>query len=291
MLIRTGFDIAFETETEVPMLALLNVRPERQKDLRTPEVVKTEPDVPYRQYVDSFGNVCTRLVVPAGGIRLTSDFVIEDPGTPDAVAPEAVQHPIDQLPDDVLLYLLSSRYCEVSQLADEAWEIAKNTQPGWERVQALVDAAHERIKFDYMKASTERTARSAFDEGCGVCRDFAHLAITLCRAVNIPARYCTGYLGDIGIDPIDAPMDFSAWFEAYLGGRWYTFDARHNTPRIARIVMARGRDATDTAITTGFGRAQLVKFVVHTDEVADTDLSRPPAETALPQKARTPAAA
>lgn len=285
MLIRAGFDIAFETEVAVPMLALLNVRLERQQDLRTPEVLATEPFVRSRQYTDNFGNLCTRLVVPAGGIRLRSDFVIADPGTPDPVVPEAEQHPVDELPDDILVYLLSSRYCEVSRLADEAWTIAKDYPPGWARVQALVDVAHERIEFDYMKASTESTARSVFDKRAGVCRDFAHLAITLCRAINIPARYCTGYLGDIGIDPIDAPMDFSAWFEAYLGGRWYTFDARHNTPRIGRVVMARGRDATDTAITTSFGNADLVKFEVHCDEVADTDLSRPPAETALPQSA------
>ena len=285
MLIRTGFDIAFDTETEVPMLALLNVRPERQKDLRTPEVLSGEPDIDFRQFVDRFGNVCTRFLAPAGGFRLTSDFVIEDPGTPDEVAPDAAQHPIDELPDDVLTYLMSSRYCEVSRLADEAWAIAKDHAPGWARAQALVTAAHERISFDYMKASTERTARSAFDDRFGVCRDFAHLAITLCRAANIPARYCTGYLGDIAIDPIDAPMDFSAWFEAYLGGRWYTFDARHNTPRVARIVMARGRDATDTAITTAFGSARLKHFRVHTDEVADTALARPPEETALPQSA------
>jgi transglutaminase-like putative cysteine protease len=291
MLIRTGFDIAFETEVAVPMLALLSVRPERRKDLRTPEVLATEPPVPTRQYIDSFGNACTRLVVPAGGIRLRSDFVIADSGDHDALAPDAEQHTIDTLPDDVLLYLMSSRYCEVSRLADEAWKIAGDHPPGWARVQALVDAAHERIEFDYMKASTESTARSVFDSRAGVCRDFAHLAITLCRAVNIPARYCTGYLGDIGIDPIDSPMDFSAWFEAYLGGRWYTFDARHNRPRIGRVVMARGRDATDTAITTAFGQATLTGFAVHTDEVADADLTRPPAETALPQTAREPESA
>jgi transglutaminase-like putative cysteine protease len=285
MLIRTGYDIAFETDVPVPMVALLNVRSERQADLRTPEVLQTDPPVPYRQFIDGFGNVASRLVVPEGGITLSADFVIQDSGEPDAVVPDAPQHPIDELPDETLPFLMSSRYCEVSQLADEAWKIARDHKAGWDRVQALVSAAHERIAFDYTKASTEKTARSVFDERCGVCRDFAHLAITLCRAVNIPARYCTGYLGDIGIDPIDAPMDFSAWFEAYLGGRWHTFDARHNAPRIGRIVMARGRDATDTAITTAFGEARLVRFEVHTDEVAGIDLSRPPTETALPQKA------
>ncbi len=286
MLIRTGFDIRFEAESEVPMLALLHVRPERQKDLRTPEVLRTDPDVPHRTYIDHFGNVGTRLIVPKGGIALHADFVIEDLGEPDPVAPDAIQHGIEDLPDEVLPFLLSSRYCEVSQLIDEAWEIGGGVEPGWARVQALVDAAHNRIEFDYEKASCESTARSAYDKRFGVCRDFAHLAITLCRASNIPARYCTGYLGDIGIDPIDAPMDFSAWFEAYLGGRWYAFDARHNTPRIARIVMACGRDATDAAITTTFGATRLAKFEVHTDEVADIDLARSPPETALPQSAR-----
>ncbi len=286
MLIRTGFDIRFETDSPVPMLALLHVRPERQKDLRTPEVLQADPPVPHRNFIDHFGNVATRLVVPQGGVTLRSDFVIEDPGTPDIVNPAAKQQNIEDLPDAVLPFLLASRYCEVTKLADEAWAIAGQAEPGWARVQALVDAAHERIRFDYLKASTDHTARSAYDEGFGVCRDFAHLAITLCRAANIPARYCTGYLGDIGIDPIDAPMDFSAWFEAWLDGRWYTFDARHNTPRIARIVMARGRDATDTALTTAFGSARLVRFEVHTDEVAGTDLTRPPRETALPQYAR-----
>ena len=286
MLIRTGYDLRFECEAPVPMLALLNVRPERHGDLRTPEVLKTDPPIPVHQYEDHFGNVCSRFVVPEGGVTLSADFVIEDSGEPDPVAKDAEQLPIEDLPDDVMQFLLNSRYCEVSKLIDEAWDIAKDHPPGWKRVQALVTAAHERIEFDYMKASTEHSARSVFDQRFGVCRDFAHLAITLCRAANIPARYCTGYLGDLGIDPMDDPMDFSAWFEAYLGGKWYTFDARHNKPRIGRIVMARGRDATDAALTTQFGAATLAKFRVHTDEVADTDLSRPPEETALPQSAR-----
>jgi len=286
MLIRTGYDLRFECDAPVPMLALLNVRPERHDDLRTPEVLKTDPPIHVHQYTDPFGNVCSRFVVPEGGVTLSADFVIEDSGEPDPVAEDAQQLPIEDLPDDVMQFLLNSRYCEVSKLIDEAWNIAKDHPPGWARVQALVTAAHERIEFDYMKASTEHSARSVFDQRFGVCRDFAHLAITLCRAANIPARYCTGYLGDIGIDPIGDPMDFSAWFEAYLGGRWYTFDARHNKPRIGRIVMARGRDATDAALTTQFGAASLAKFHVHTDEVADIDLSRPPEDTTLPQSAR-----
>ena len=288
MLIRTGFDIAFETDHDVPMVALVNVRPERQGDLVTPEVLITEPAVPLTRFVDSFGNVATRLVAPKGGIRLSSDFVISDAGEPDPVTPDAIQHPVQDLPYEVLLYLMSSRYCEVSLLANEAWEIAGHIEGGWARVQALVDASHDRLQFDYMKASTDRTARSAFDERFGVCRDYAHLAITLCRAVNIPARYCTGYLGDIGINPFDDPMDFSAWFEVYLSGKWHTFDARHNRPRIGRIVMARGRDATDAALTTSFGNAVLKHFTVHTDEVAGADLSRSSAETAIPQSGNCP---
>lgn len=285
MLIRTGYRLRFECDAPVPVLALLHVRPERQKDLRTPEMLFTDPPLNPEIYRDSFDNVCSRFVIPPGGATLSADFVIEDSGAPDAVNHDARQHAVEDLPLDVLKYLLSSRYCEISKLGDEAWDIAKNTEPGWERAQALVTAAHERIEFDYMKASTEHTARSAFDQRFGVCRDFAHLAITLCRAANIPARYCTGYLGDLGIDPVDYPMDFSAWLEVYLGDRWYTFDARHNRPRIGRIVMAHGRDATDAALTTQFGAAKLAEFHVHTDEVADTDLSRSSQETALPQSA------
>ena len=283
MLIRTGYDIAFDCEVDTPMLALLNVRPERQRDLRTPEVLGTDPGVQVRTFIDHFGNVASRFTAPAGGIRLTCDFVIEDPGTPDPVVPNARTVAVPDLPHDVLPFLLSSSYCEVGMLQDEAWQIAGKLQPGWAQVQALVDAAHDRIVFDHMQADRNRTARRAWDERVGVCRDYAHLAITLCRAMNIPARYATGYLGDIGIDPFDDPMDFSAWFEVYLDGQWYTFDARHNRPRIARIVMARGRDATDAAITTSFGAAQLRHFRIHTDEVSDTDLSRPPAQTAIPQ--------
>lgn len=285
MLIRAGYEIAFETDVEVPMVALLNVRPEREADLLTQDRLHLDPPVPIDCFDDHFGNRATRFVIPPGGMALRNDFVIADSGESDAVASDARQHDVQDLPPDVLVYLMSSRYCEVGLLSDEAWQIAGRTKPGWERVQAMVDAAHERLTFDYMKANNQRTARMAFDERYGVCRDFAHLAITLCRAVNIPARYCTGYLGDLGIDPIDAPMDFSAWFEVFLGGHWYAMDARHNCPRIGRIAMARGRDATDAALTTAFGNARLTRFMVHTDEVADVNLAQPPSATALPQSA------
>lgn len=267
MLIRTGYDIRFETETPTPMMALLSVHPSRHHDLRTAHRIVAEPDVPMYDYIDSFGNVCSRFTVPAGGLTLSCDFVVEDSGEPDPVSPEAQQQPIDALPDEVMIYLLGSRYCETDRLLETAWALFGATNPGWARVQAIVDYVHDRIEFGYHHARATKSAWDAHEERRGVCRDFAHLAITLCRCMNIPARYCTGYLGDIGIPAIDAPMDFSAWFQVWLGGRWHTFDARHNRPRIGRILMATGRDATDAALTTAFGQANLVRFEVHTDEV------------------------
>ena len=268
MLIRTGYDISFTADVPTPMMAMLSLHPSRNKDLRTPHRIVTSPDVPMYDYLDGFGNVCTRVTVPAGGLTLSCDFTVEDTGAPDRVSPDAVQHAVADLPDDILVYLLGSRYCETDRLSDSAWSLFGHVGPGWERVQAIVDFTHNHVEFGYHHARATKTAWDAHQEQQGVCRDFAHLAITLCRCMNIPARYCTGYLGDIGIPPVDAPMDFSAWFDVYLGGEWHTFDARHNTPRIGRILMARGRDATDTALTTVFGPAALAGFDVHTDEVA-----------------------
>ncbi len=267
MLIRAGYDISFTCDTPTPMMAMLSLHPSRNKDLRTPHRLLASPDVPTYDYVDAFGNTCTRLTVPVGGVTLSCDFVVEDSGLHDIQSPDAIQHPIEDLPDDILMYLLGSRYCETDRLSDTAWSLFGDTAPGWGRVLAIVEFAHRRIKFGYEHARATKTAWDAHQEQQGVCRDFAHLAITLCRCMNIPARYCTGYLGDIGIDPIPGPMDFSAWFDVYLGGDWHTFDARHNKPRIGRILMARGRDATDTALTTAFGPAVLSRFDVHTDVV------------------------
>ncbi|MCJ2144512.1 transglutaminase-like domain-containing protein [Methylobacterium sp. E-066] len=273
MHVRTGFTIAFDTLGPTPMNLLLNVRPERRSDLVTPEVITFDPPVAARQHVDAFGNVCTRIVAPGGRITMAADFTIADSGLPDVEAPEARQIPVQDLPDNVLMYLLGSRYCDTDKLSGIAWSLFGSTPEGWARVQAIVDFAHNRLRFDYQQADATRTAFDGYTQQVGVCRDFAHLAITLCRCMNIPARYATGYLGDIGVPKDPAPMDFSAWFEVYLegpeGGRWYTFDARHNQPRIARIVMARGRDATDCALTTSFGTAYLVQFDVRTDEVDD----------------------
>lgn len=271
MLIRAGYDIAYESETVTPMMAMLSVHASRNKDLRTAHRIITTPDVPIYDYLDAFGNTCTRVTVPPGGLALSCDFVIEDTGEPDVQAPNARQAYIEDLPDDILVYLLGSRYCETDRMSDVAWSLFGGVAPGWARVQAIVDYAHSHIEFGYRHASATKTAWDAHQEKAGVCRDFAHLAITLCRCMNIPARYCTGYLGDIGVAPIDAAMDFSAWFDAYLDGQWYTFDARHNRPRIGRILMARGRDATDTALTTTFGMAQLTRFNVHTDEVSSIE--------------------
>jgi transglutaminase-like putative cysteine protease len=267
MRIRAGFTITLRCASPTPFIFLLNVHPSREPDLIAPDQIIITPDIPVQTYRDGFENRCLRLLAPAGDITLHSDFLINDTGHPDELAPTAPQHDVNDLPTDVLVYLLGSRYCDTQRLADMAWHTFGNTTAGWQRVEAICNFVHERIAFDYQKASPTRTAFEGYVDREGVCRDFAHLAIALCRCMNIPARYCTGYLGDIGIPPVDAPMDFSAWFEAYLGGRWYTFDARHNSPRIGRILMATGRDATDVALSTGFGASELVRFEVVTDEV------------------------
>ncbi|MDB5620783.1 transglutaminase family protein [Tardiphaga sp.] len=267
MQIRVGYDIAFQCHQETPMILMLSIHPSRAKDLQSPHRIAFSSDVQARDYLDMFGNTCTRVIFPPGLIEIRNEFLISDSGMPDAVAPGARQTPIAKLPDDVFVYLLGSRYCDTQKLSELAWSMFAGVPAGWQRVQAICDYAHERITFGYHHARNDRTASEGHEERVGVCRDFAHLAVTLCRCMNIPARYCTGYLGDIGV-PIDpAPMDFSAWFEVYLEGRWYTFDARHNHPRIGRIVMARGRDAADVAISTSFGPAPLERFTVITDEV------------------------
>ncbi len=268
MKIRCGFELEFTSDLPAPMMLMLSVRPERHADLLTPEVLRASPDVPVHQYRDSFGNVCSRVMAPAGKVTLSSDFLMSDSGLHDPVVADAVQHAIEDLPDEALIYLLPSRYCESDLMVNEAWDLFGSTPLGWARVQAIVDHAHGRITFGYPDARATRTAHQAHSEQVGVCRDFAHLAVTLCRCMNIPARYVTGYLGDIGIDPVDSAMDFSAWFQVWLGGAWRTFDARHNKPRIGRILMAVGRDAADVALSTTFGSTQLTGFKVITEEVA-----------------------
>ena len=268
MKIRCGFELEFTSDQPAPMMLMLSVRPERHADLLTPEVLSASPGVPVHQYRDVFGNVCSRVMAPAGVVTLSSDFLVSDSGVPDAVVADAAQHAIQDLPDEALQFLLPSRYCETDLMVAEAWRLFGATPEGWPRVQAIVDHAHERISFGYPHARATRTAMEAHSERVGVCRDFAHLAVTLCRCMNIPARYVTGYLGDIGVPVIDAAMDFSAWFQVWLGGAWRTFDARHNKPRIGRILMAVGRDASDVALSTTFGSTRLTGFKVITDEVA-----------------------
>jgi len=267
MKIRAGYDISYNCASPTPMLLVLSVRPERIADLITPQTLTLDPVVPVDEYRDGFGNICHRLLAPPGPITFSADFIIEDSGLPDEENLDAVQHPIEDLPPEVLVYLLGSRYCETDKLIDIAWALFGATPPGWRRVQAIVDYVHDRILFGYPHARNDRTAHGAHMDCVGVCRDFAHLAVALCRCMNIPARYCTGYLGDIGIDPIPGPMDFSAWFQVFLSGRWYTFDARHNKPRIGRVLQAFGRDATDVAIATTFGPAALMRFDVIAEEV------------------------
>jgi transglutaminase-like putative cysteine protease len=267
MLIQCGFTISFQCPTWTPMLLQLNVHPSRTGDLRSPDIIQSDPPLAMGAYLDHYGNRVTRLEAPPGLLTLRNRFQIYDSGLPDEIPPYTDLTPISRLPDDALLFLVASRYCDSDALADFAWSKFHHISGGYARVQAICDFVHGHIRFSYPEASPTRSASDAMREGVGVCRDFAHLAVALCRCMNIPARYCTGYLGDIGV-PVDVnPMDFSAWFEVFLDGRWYTMDARHNHPRIGRILMGRGRDAADVAITTTFGVATLSQFDIVTDEI------------------------
>jgi transglutaminase-like putative cysteine protease len=265
--IRVGFELEYLCPAPTPMLLALSIHYTRAGDLIVPDVLVSEPPVALDAYRDRFGNWCGRIVAPKGRLVLRADALVHDSGMPDTVLPMLHQTPVEQLPEAVLVYLLGSRYCETDELSDFAWREFGNGPTGWARVQAICDFVHRHIEFGYHHARRTRTALQAFNEGQGVCRDYAHLAITLCRCMNIPARYCTGYLGDIGIPASPDPMDFAAWFEVYLGGRWLTFDARNNTPRIGRVLMARGRDACDVALTNTFGPNTLQRFSVWADEV------------------------
>ena len=267
MIIKIGFDIQFELAGPTPMVLMLFVHPSRRGDLCIEEKLNVDPKVPVTSYVDMYGNLCGRVLAPAGKVRFTLDTLIKDTGKPDAQILDAVQHRVEDLPDSTLVFLLASRYCEVDKLNDIAWKLFGSTSRGWPRVQAICDWVHNHITFGYEFADPTKTAFEVYQDGKGVCRDFMHLALTFCRCMNIPARYVTGYLGDISVPPAPYPMDFSAWFEVYLGDSWHTFDARHNIPRVGRILMAVGRDAADVAMTTNFGSATLKKFVVVTDEV------------------------
>ena len=267
MKIRVGYELIYDFPQRTPLIAVLGMHFTRAPDILGPDWLMTEPAVTISPYRDLYGNWCSRLVAPAGRVRLWGDGMVRDSGLPDIVAPEAGQHAVEDLPAETLTFLQGSRYCETDRLSDIAWKLFAGTAPGWARVQAICDYVHNHITFGYHHARPTKTAWDAYTEATGVCRDFAHLAVTFCRCMNIPARYCTGYLGDIGIPANPDPMDFAAWFEAYIGGRWYTFDPRNHVPRIGRVLIGQGRDASDVPIAQTFGPNTLAGFKVWTDEV------------------------
>ncbi|TCM87107.1 transglutaminase-like domain-containing protein [Rhodovulum steppense] len=267
MLIRIGCRLDFVFSQPTPMIAMLNVHCARFDDLERADNLVTSPSVPLESYRDGFGNWCTRLVAPVGEFTLSTDGLFRDSGLPDPVSQDAGQHAVQDLPVETLVFLLGSRYCDTDLLSEQAWQLFGRTPPGWARVQAVCDFVHDHVTFDYMKANATRTSSQTLAQGQGVCRDFAHLAIALCRCLNIPARYCTGYLSDVGEPEPHPPGDFAAWIEVFLDGRWWVFDPRNNARRTARILVARGRDAADVPLTQTFGPNMLTDFRVWADEI------------------------
>jgi transglutaminase-like putative cysteine protease len=274
--IQVGFRLAYESAGWTPMVFMLNVHPSRATDLIAPDRLRLKPSRSITPYIDGFGNKCVRVLASPGVLHVATDAILADSGKPDRVHPGAEEHAVADLPHETLVYLLGSRYCETDLMMDRAWDLFRQVPRGWRRVQAICDFVHQHISFGYQHASPTRGAAQTFIDRQGVCRDFAHLAVTLCRCLNIPARYCTGYLGDIAVVPDPSPMDFSAWFEVFIGGQWYTFDARHNIPRVGRVLIARGRDAADVAISTTFGKTELKSFSVITHEATRESLVETP---------------
>jgi transglutaminase-like putative cysteine protease len=268
MQINVGFEMIYDCPQPTPMIFNLNIHFSRVSDLVSRDDLVFCPPVPMAVYQDSFGNWCTRIVAQQGRLRVSANATVNDSGATDMIVPDAQQHPVPDLPEETLLFLLGSRYCETDRLSEIAWNLFGQGPTGWGRVQAICDYVHRHITFGYENARMTRSALEAYYDGVGVCRDYAHLAIAFCRCMNIPARYCTGYLGDIGMPPPYGTMDFAAWFEVFLGGGWHTFDARNNMPRIGRVLIARGRDASDVAISSTFGPNTLSSFRVWTDEVS-----------------------
>jgi transglutaminase-like putative cysteine protease len=273
MHIRYGYQIEVACDQPTPMITLLDIHPSRRADVTESDEMQVRALADgslvnnVTLYTDKFGNICRRLVAPAGGASISACGIIHDTGFPDEKNPSVQAMPPQDLPDETLIYLMGSRYCETDRMSELAWARFGSIPDGWARVQAICDHVHQRLRFDYGNARATRTAFEAYEERVGVCRDFAHVALTLCRCLNIPARYCTGYLGDIGVPADINPGDFSGWFEAYLGGAWWTFDARHNKPRIGRILIAQGRDAADVPIINSFGAHTLKHFEIMTEEV------------------------
>ncbi len=267
MKIRVGYELIYDCPQPTPMILTLHIHFTRASDIVVPDYLTATPTIPITAYRDAFGNWCSRIVAPKGQLRLASTAVVNDTGAVDSANTSAWQYPVQDLPEETLVFLLGSRYCDTDRLSQTAWDLFGKSPPGWGRVQAICDFVHCHVSFGYEHARSTRTAGETLHEGIGVCRDYAHLAIALCRCMNIPARYCTGYLSDIGLPPPYSTMDFAAWLEVYLGGHWHTFDARNNTPRIGRILIARGRDAADVPIVHTFGPNTLASFKVWTDEV------------------------
>lgn len=267
MQLRVGYEFLYDFPQPTPLILTLNVHYSRASDLLTPDTIRTSPSLSSQGYRDGFGNWCQRFVAPQGKLAIRGDAVLVDDGMPDVAMPNAWQHPVEQLPEETLQFLLGSRYCETDRLVEFAWARFSGAPMGWGRVQAVCDFVHRHITFGYEFASPTKTAFEVFLDRRGVCRDYAHLAVALCRCLNIPARYCTGYLSDVGVPPPYAPMDFAGWFEAYLDGRWWVFDPRNNERRIGRVLIARGRDAADVALCTTFGPNQLEGFTVVTEPV------------------------
>ncbi len=265
--VRVGYELVYECVQPTPMILMLRIHPSMVSSPVVPDPIATTPFVPISTFRDGFGNICTRIVAPEGRILMTTDAIVRCSTEPDKVVASARQAPVQSLPEETLMFLLGSRYCETDRLSQAAWDLFGKSPEGWARVQAICDYVHRHITFGYEHASSMKSALEAFQQGKGVCRDYAHLAIAFCRCMNIPARYCTGYLSDIGVPPPHAPMDFAGWFEAYLDGQWYTFDPRNNEPRIGRILIARGRDASDAAISSTFGPNTLKQFKIWTEEV------------------------
>jgi transglutaminase-like putative cysteine protease len=269
MKIRFGYDISYNASTGVPMVVMLSAQPSARQRLVEKDTMFIEPAVPASTYRDAFGNICSRFICPGGPIRLQANGILEDSGLPEAAAFDAYEAAPENLPDKTLVYLLASRYCETDLLMDEAWRLFGDIWSGWQRVQAICDFVHQHVTFGYQYADSTKTAFQTYVQSRGVCRDMAHLAVTFCRCMNIPARYCSSYLGDIGVPAVPAPMDFAGCMEVYLGGEWHTFDPRNNARRIGRLMIARGRDAADTAISTAFGSCSLQSFRVWTEEITD----------------------
>jgi transglutaminase-like putative cysteine protease len=271
MRIRYGFDITLELAQPSTILAMMDVHSDFRRHIAEETELELSPAMAAEHFVDSRGNVVRRLCAPAGAASLRLHGVFRCDGREDEVDEAANIVAASDLPPETLPYILPSRYCETDLLSEFAWANFGAISGGWARVQAICDFVHQRLRFSYPEARPTRTASEALAEGVGVCRDFTHLAVALCRCVNIPARYCNGYLGDIGVPPDPAPMDFNAWFEAFLGGRWFTFDPRHNQPRIGRILIARGRDAADIPMITTFGSHALARFAVVTEEIKEQE--------------------